>query len=94
MNRAGAREGHVPENGEDFVEISQTDAAPGRSTDEVNCVAKNGPAEIGAETSVAGAEIEALKSLAAKEGITIIAIDKRLPNTETPTTICNVNKKK
>src|SRR5256714_15618876 len=67
MNGAGACQRDVAKDGKHFIEISESDAAPGRGADEMKRVAKDRPAQVGGHAGIAGAKVKALESLAAEK---------------------------
>src|SRR5207302_7877303 len=68
MEGAGSGERRVAKDREDFVEISQADAAPGRGANELKGVAENRPTQIaGDDADIARAEIKPLEGLSAEE---------------------------
>ena len=68
MDRAGAGQRCVAKDREDGVEISQADAAPGRSANELESVPENCPAQIRGHVSrIAGTEMKAFEGLPAED---------------------------
>ena len=68
MDCASSGERRVAKDREDLVEISQPDAAPGRSADELERVPKDGPTQVARDAAhVAGTKIETLEGLPTKD---------------------------
>src|SRR5204862_3279227 len=68
MNCAGVSQRCVAKERKHRVEISQTDAAPGRSTNELESIPENGPAKIrGYVSHITGAKMKAFEGFPAKD---------------------------
>ena len=68
MDRAGAGQRCIAKDRENGVEISQTDAAPGRSANELESIPENCPAKIRGHVSrIAGAKVKAFEGLPAED---------------------------
>src|ERR1700674_4775107 len=68
MDRAGASQRRITKHREDSVEVSQTDAAPGRSANELESVPKDCPAKIrGHICRIAGPKMKTFESFPAED---------------------------